>query len=238
MSLSLLAMAALLMLTGAASIALLTSFFRHLSAEQNALKALAQDIAGEDAAIESWGRGYAIRSATEHLAFRADVFTIGELRSGVVDIWRIQLSTRGLPRGTNLIFTNKPAIEGERVVDDVEGRPFERAGWRSNDTVIAAGILSPGALSKSTGKLMRKWRVRGLSIAEDGTLDVSVERDTATRRELTTLLEDVREVKASINQLTPQLPSPSATDQVLVSLGPASGEPVPVSAHTHRSESA
>jgi hypothetical protein len=228
MSLSTVAMAALLVFTAAAVAVLATSFFRGLSAEQTALGQLARELAADGGAVEAWGRGFAIDGARERLAFRPDVFTSGELRSGVVDVWRVQLSTRGLPRKTSLVFTNKPAVKGDRVVDDVEGRSLERAGWRASDDSIAAGVLGPGPFARATGALLGKWRVRGLSIAADGTLDVSVERDTATQRELTNLLDDVRSLASSIEQLSPRLAERATDDPQLVSLGPASGEPIPV----------
>ena len=232
MSLSAVAMAMLLLMTVAAVAGLATSFFRGLSAEQDALGELAQRLAHEGDDVSSWGRGYVI-AGDERVAFRPDVFTAGELRSGVVDVWRVQLSTRGLPRKTSLVFTNKPGVTGDRVVDDVEGRSFDRAGWRASDDGIAAGVLGPGPFSRAVSALLDKWRVRGLSIAADGTLDISVERDTATQRELTSFLDDARALASSLDQLSPRLPERAADDAPLVSLGPSSGEPVPVGAQ-HR----
>lgn len=194
--------------------------FRKANLEQNALEAFAKSLAGDDR-VKSWRRGFAVESVG--LGFSADVFKEGDLRAGVVDVWRIRIKIEEGPR--HWLTSKQKAIAAHA---DVEGLPIHKVQMLSETSDSDAHRFSDEGLFEALKRLLAKRRCRQIEFSK-GHLNVCIERELATVAELKAYIKECQELARAFDAAQPltqrTLAGASSRSASGVPLGVPSGEP-------------
>ena len=198
----------LIALVGGAFFFLTRAFLQKTKDEKRSLEAHARALA-LDQKVESWHRGFHIPSAG--LAFSADVFKEGDLRAGIVDVWRIRMEIESSFSG-KIWFTNKR--KDQRATADIEGQSLAKTRLLSDKD--AARIKADPQVQECLKQLLDKRRLRQLEFRE-GYLHAVIERDLATILELDAYYKDLLPLKEAFEalQLNDALPLNTSASSTL-----------------------